>query len=95
LKFKLLVTSLLTIFLNVLLLKSQSREIIVKTTNKSITIDGLADDKAWDEANQIDDFFQHFPTDSLKAELKTSIKIIRDESNIYLLARSETKNKNM
>ena len=57
---------------------------------KSIIIDGLADDKAWDEANQIDDFFQHFPTDSLKAELKTSIKILRDESNIYLLARSET-----
>ena len=72
---------------------SQSREIIVKTTDKSIIIDGLDNDKAWIDANEINDFFQHFPSDSLMAELKTSIKIIRDDSNIYLLAKSQTKNK--
>ena len=93
LKNKLLLFGVVIFFINYFNSYSQSREIIVKTTKKSIIIDGLEDDKAWDEANQIDDFFQHFPTDSLKAELKTSIKILRDESNIYLLARSETKNK--
>ncbi len=72
---------------------SQSREVIVKTTNKLIIIDGLGNDEAWNEANQIDDFFQHFPTDSLRAELKTSIKILRDENNIYLLAKSDIKNR--
>ena len=72
---------------------SQSREIVVKTTDKSIIIDGLGNDKAWIDANEINDFFQHFPSDSLMAELKTSIKIIRDDSNIYLLAKSQTKNK--
>ena len=70
---------------------SQSREIVVKTTDKSIIIDGLGNDKAWIDANEINDFFQHFPSDSLMAELKTSIKIIRDDSNIYLLAKSQTK----
>jgi hypothetical protein len=72
---------------------SQSREIIVKTTDKLIIIDGLDNDKAWIDANEINDFFQHFPSDSLMAELKTSIKIIRDDSNIYLLAKSQIKNK--
>jgi len=65
----------------------------VKTTNKQIIIDGLGNDKAWENANEINDFFQHFPSDSSMAELKTTIKIIRDESNIYLLAISNTKNK--
>ena len=74
---------------------SQSREVIVKTTDKSITIDGLGTDKAWDEANQIDDFFQYFPADTSKANFQTSVKIIRDENNLYFLAKSLTKDQNI
>ena len=74
---------------------SQSREIIVKTTNQQIIIDGLGDDIAWNDANEIDDFFQYFPSDSAMAEFKTSVKIIRDENNIYILAKSYSKDENI
>jgi|TARA_B110000240_G_scaffold196610_1_gene249242 hypothetical protein len=93
LKNKSLLFCLLIVLINSYKIYSQSRDIIVKTTNKQIIIDGLGNDKAWENANEINDFFQHFPSDSSMAELKTTIKIIRDESNIYLLAISNTKNK--
>ena len=92
-KNKSLLFCLLVVIINSYKIYSQSRDIIVKTTNKQIIIDGLGNDKAWENANEINDFFQHFPSDSSMAELKTTIKIIRDESNIYLLAISNTKNK--
>ena len=92
-KNKSLLFCLLIVLINSYKIYSQSRDIIVKTTNKQIIIDGLGNDKAWENANEINDFFQHFPSDSSMAELKTTIKIIRDESNIYLLAISNTKNK--
>ena len=72
---------------------SQERSITVKTTIEPIFIDGDETDSAWKEANEIGDFYQHFPTDSLMAEYPTTIKIIRDKENLYLLAKSFTKNK--
>ena len=53
---------------------SQSREIIIKTTSQQIIIDGLGNDIAWNDANEIDDFFQYFPSDLAMAEFKTSVK---------------------
>ena len=76
-------------------LSSQSREIIVKTTDKSIVIDGLGNDEAWKEANEIGDFFQYFPADTSKANYQTSVKIIRDRNNLYFLAKSFTKDQNI
>ncbi len=76
-------------------LSSQSREIIVKTTDKSIVIDGLGSDEAWKDANEIGDFFQYFPADTSKANYQTSVKIIRDRNNLYFLAKSFTKDQNI
>ena len=76
-------------------LSSQSREIIVKTTDKSIVIDGLGNDEAWKDANEIGDFFQYFPADTSKANYQTSVKIIRDRNNLYFLAKSFTKDQNI
>ncbi len=76
-------------------LSSQSREIIVKTTDKSIVIDGLGNDEAWKDANEIGDFYQYFPADTSKANYQTSVKIIRDKNNLYFLAKSFTKDQNI
>ena len=64
---------------------SQKKEIFVKTIDELITIDGKSDEKSWSIANEIGDFTQWFPTDSLKATNKTNVKVIRDKENIYLL----------
>ena len=94
-KKNILLFCLLIFLVNNFNINSQSREIIVKTTNKSITIDGLGNEKAWIDANEIDDFFQYFPTDSAMAENKTSVKIIRDQNNIYILAKSDTRDQSI
>ena len=73
---------------------SQKREILVKTINDQITIDGKSEEKSWLIANEIGDFIQWFPTDSLKATNKTNVKIIRDKENIYLLIKSSISTKN-
>ena len=84
---------LLFLLINSYNIHSQSREIIVKTTNKLIIIDGFEGEEAWENANEISDFRQWFPTDSLKAEYPTTVKIIRDQENIFILIKSFTKNK--
>ena len=94
-KKNILLFCLLIFLVNNFNINSQSREIIVKTTNKSITIDGLGNEKAWIDANEINDFFQYFPTDSAMAENKTSVKIIRDQNNIYILAKSDTRDQSI
>ena len=73
---------------------SQKKEIFVKTIDELITIDGKSDEKSWSIANEIGDFTQWFPTDSLKATNKTNVKVIRDKENIYLLIKSFISDKN-
>ena len=73
---------------------SQKKEIFVKTIDDLITIDGKSDEKSWSIANEIGDFTQWFPTDSLKATNKTNVKVIRDKENIYLLIKSSISDKN-
>ena len=67
---------------------SQKKEIYVRTIEEIIVIDGESNEKSWTIANEIGDFVQWFPTDSLKATNKTNVKIIRDKENIYLLIKS-------
>ena len=67
---------------------SQKKEIYVRTIEEIIVIDGESNEKSWTIANEIGNFVQWFPTDSLKATNKTNVKIIRDKENIYLLIKS-------
>ncbi len=80
---------MLLISLCPLLVFSQEKmETTVLFTDEEITIDGLANEKAWEKANEITDFWQWFPTDTLKATQPTVVKFLFDEKNLYVLAMS-------
>jgi hypothetical protein len=51
-----------------------------------LKIDGLADDEAWKSAAIATDFYQILPMDTGKAFVKTEVRMLYDDLNLYLLA---------
>ncbi len=51
-----------------------------------IKIDGLIDEKAWQEAEPIGGFYQNFPTDSLPAISETEVRMVFDDDFLYVAA---------
>ena len=49
-----------------------------------MTLDGKLDEPVWESADVTEEFWQYFPTDSLKADYQTEIKILFDETTLYV-----------
>ncbi len=49
-----------------------------------MTPDGKLDEPVWESADVTEEFWQYFPTDSLRAEYQTEIKILFDETTLYV-----------
>ena len=64
----------------------------VKTTTEKIKIDGILDEKTWQNTNPTGEFWQYFPTDTLKAKQQTEVKISFDDKYIYVSAKCYSKN---
>ena len=58
----------------------------IHKTNKSIQLDGLANESFWQNATIFSNFKQNFPTDSLSATLKTEVKLAFNEKNLFVFA---------
>ena len=56
-----------------------------------IVIDGNIDELVWFEGMPADDFWQLFPTDSVKAEYQTEIFFAYDDENFYVAAKCYAK----
>lgn len=67
------------------------RSIFVKKIDQSITIDGILNESIWETASVGDDFWEFFPTDSIKSEDKTEVRVLYDDQNLYLGIKSYTK----
>jgi len=63
---------------------SQNRQAKVKFITEKITADAILDEPAWALATPITDFWQYFPTDSVKGRQQSEIKILFDDTNLYL-----------
>ncbi|MEM9823178.1 MAG: DUF5916 domain-containing protein [Bacteroidota bacterium] len=59
----------------------------LKRTHEQIQIDGRLDEKAWFAGTAAKDFWQYFPTDSVRAEQKTEIWMCYDDANLYIAAK--------
>lgn len=57
---------------------------ITKSTSK-ILIDGIMDEKAWEDAAVATDFFMITPMDTSFAKVKTDVRMSYDEENLYLI----------
>ncbi len=58
----------------------------IRRASAPITIDGVGDDKAWQDTDVATDFFMVLPMDEGKANEPTEIRMAYDDKNIYLLA---------
>lgn len=71
-------------FFIALSLHGQKRSFTVKYTEEPIKMDAVLDEPAWQTAGMADDFWQYFPTDSIKSETKAEIRMLFDDKNLYV-----------
>ncbi len=60
------------------------RQFTVKYITEKIELDGNLSEDIWNQAGTADDFWQFFPTDSVKSGQKTNIKFLYDDKNLYV-----------
>ncbi len=68
-------------------------EYTVKYISTEINIDGRDDEKAWDSAKYIFTKWTNFPNVSDNFDSPTEVKIIYDDTYIYILCKALTKSK--
>jgi hypothetical protein len=74
---------LFSLLFNLVISQNSVDTTYVKFTNEKIIIDGLDTEPSWKKADLKTDFWQWFPTDTLKAGKQTEIKFLFDDNNIY------------
>lgn len=53
-------------------------------TDERILIDGELNERSWSNSKAADDFWQYFPSDSVKAAYQTEIRFLYDSRNVYI-----------
>lgn len=66
------------------------KSVTAKYIDQEINLDGVLDESVWETAEEVNDFWQYFPRDSVKANYATSVKIIYGEDMLYVGIRAET-----
>ena len=66
-----------------------SRQIPAVYITEEITVDGLLNESTWETAAKTTDFWQYFPSDSVKAQYQTTIQIAYSETTLYVAIRAE------
>ena len=75
---------LLFVFSTLFLVSQNTKSIHVKYTKSNVAIDGNLDENDWKSAKPASNFWQNFPTDSLQASQQTTIKMMFDETTLYI-----------
>ena len=64
--------------------QQEKRTVTVKKINETIVLDGVLEEAVWLKADSADNFWQKFPTDSIKASLKTEVKLLYSDTHLYI-----------
>ena len=89
--------TLLSIFLFSILnsySQNEKRSVIVKKISEEIILNGILDEKVWEKADKADEFWQQFPSDSVKATDKTEVKLLYSDTHLYVGVTAYTVGKN-
>lgn len=62
--------------------------ITVKHIGEKIILDGKLDESVWQTADKADNFWQYFPTDSVKSRSHTEVRLLYDNYAIYIGIRA-------
>ncbi|MCZ8134090.1 MAG: hydrolase, partial [Algoriphagus sp.] len=57
----------------------------IQKASSPIVVDGVLDEKAWQEAEVATDFFMITPMDTSFAKVKTDVRMTYDEQHLYLI----------
>ncbi len=61
--------------------------IVAKKTTQPIVLDGTLDEAAWFAGTPASDFWEYFPTDSLRTDVKTEVYFTYDDKFLYIGAK--------
>ena len=64
--------------------QTETRSFIVKKIDQKIQLDGSLNEAVWSEAESATNFWQMFPTDSLRSINETQVKLLYDDTHIYI-----------
>ena len=64
--------------------QTQQKSFVVKYIDEPITLDGTLDESVWQTAESASKFYQYFPTDSVQAIQQSDIKMLFDETTLYV-----------
>ncbi|MHA7832258.1 MAG: DUF5916 domain-containing protein [Flagellimonas sp.] len=70
--------------------QSNSKSFTVKYVDDIIKVDGILDESVWETAESADNFHQYFPSDTTLAGQQTNIKMMYDNTTLYVGIRMET-----
>ncbi|MEP6595309.1 MAG: DUF5916 domain-containing protein [Ginsengibacter sp.] len=84
--FLLLNILLLVYFLSVAQKKNENFQVHIHRANSLITIDGLLNETAWQEAEVATNFYMVLPMDTSRARVRTDVRMTYDNENLYLIA---------
>lgn len=66
--------------------KNAAFEYKIHKAKSPIKIDGIMDEAAWQDAEVATDFFMVLPMDTSRAKVRTEVKMLYDNQNMYLIA---------
>ena len=88
--FRILFTLVILLFSLYGFSQNEEKSFTVKYTTDKITIDGVLDYPAWDRAETLGEMQQYFPSDSIPAIQQTEIKMLYDDTNLYVSIKAYT-----
>ena len=83
-RLKFFLASLLVLSLMDVNAQNTKRSLLVKKVEEKIILDGNLSEDIWLKANSAENFWQLFPTDSLKSINKTSVKILFNDTHLLI-----------
>ncbi|WP_232826027.1 DUF5916 domain-containing protein [Chitinophaga alhagiae] len=68
--------------------KNDAYQLHIRKATSPVKIDGVIDEQAWADAETATDFFMILPMDTSFAEVRTDVRMVYDQQNIYLLVEN-------
>jgi len=65
-------------------IQGQEKSFTVKYISEPISLDGSLDENVWQTAESATEFYQYFPTDSILANQQSDIKMLYDDTTLYV-----------
>ena len=70
--------------------QTPNKSFTVKHTTENITVDGILDEPIWEIAESAGEFQQYFPSDAVPAVHQTDIRMVTDETTLYVALKVYT-----